>query len=141
MSGLRGFSPEKRFALKVYQRGDCWEWRGARNPKGYGRFGPAEGENVQAHRFAYDLAKGLIPPGMEIDHICRHRWCVRPSHLELVKHRVNLLRGDTIVAQKAAKTRCTNGHPYDDRNTYRRRDGTRDCRDCNRDRARARRLM
>lgn len=131
MAGLRGLSPARRFALKVYARGDCWEWRGARNEKGYGRFGLAEGEIVSAHRFSYALAKGLIPFGYEIDHLCRHRWCVRPSHLELVLHRENLLRGDTIAARAAGRTHCSSGHLYDTLNTYIARDGSRGCRACN----------
>ena len=27
---------EKRFWFKVWPRGDCWEWRGSRDRKGYG---------------------------------------------------------------------------------------------------------
>ncbi|MEQ4610303.1 hypothetical protein ABMX48_29395 [Streptomyces cavourensis] len=47
--------------------------------------------------------------------------------------RENLLRGESFSAMNAAKTSCTNGHTYDETNTYIRPDGTRDCRACRRD--------
>lgn len=65
-----------------------------------------------AHRYAYELAKGPIPRGMTIDHLCRHKWCVKPSHLELVSRKVNTLRGISGSAQNARKQECPNGHPF-----------------------------
>ena len=38
----------------------------------------------QVHRVAYKLAVGEIPGGMYLDHLCRNRRCVNPSHLEPV---------------------------------------------------------
>jgi hypothetical protein len=34
-----------------------------------------------AHRLAYELARGPIPSGYEVDHRCRVRCCVNPDHL------------------------------------------------------------
>lgn len=117
MSGLPWISPEKRFWLKVWPRGDCWEWRGYKDKFGYGQFtiGPLPGA-VLAHRFAYECAKGTIPPDRDLDHICRHPWCVKPSHLEAVTHQTNLLRGECPSARHARKTCCPKcGSQYETR--------------------------
>lgn len=80
---------------------------------------------IAAHRFAYELANGPIPDGLEIDHLCRNRKCVNPAHLQAVSHRENMLR--------AAKTHCLNGHPLTGPNVYLRPDGRgRECRECRR---------
>lgn len=55
------------------------------------------------------------------------------AHLEPVPTRENVLRGDTIPAANAAKTKCINGHNFDEANTYWRPDGKRDCRTCRRE--------
>src|SRR4029453_6216720 len=41
----------------------------------------------------------------------RVKPCVRPSHLEAVTHRVNVLRGEGLSAQRAPRTTCRAGHP------------------------------
>ena len=119
-----------RFALKVYARGDCWEWRGAKNRLGYGDFCITQGEHTAAHRFAYELAKGPIPRGWDVDHLCRHPWCVRPSHLEAVPHRTNILRGVSPAAKRFRQTACRKGHSLSGRNLIVERPGTRRCRTC-----------
>ena len=48
---------------------------------------------VMAHRFAYEEYVGPIPDGLQIDHLCRNKWCVNPEHLEPVTCRENALRG------------------------------------------------
>ena len=40
------------------------------------------------------VENGPIPPRKQIDHLCRNRRCVRPSHLEMVTHRKNQRRRD-----------------------------------------------
>lgn len=107
----------------------CWRWLGKLNTGGYGRFGVC-GVIMQAHRFSYELHKGPIPPGLQIDHLCRNRYCVNPEHLEAVSQRENLLRGKTVPAEHAAKTHCPSGHPYDVANTYIAPTGERHCREC-----------
>jgi HNH endonuclease len=128
---LPGFSPVRRFQLLVWARGDCYEWRGNRTKLGYGRIW-INGRLVLAHRFAFELAKGRLPAGLEPDHLCRHSWCVRPSHMEGVTHRTNMLRGDTASARAVRKTHCPKGHPYAGPNLYVTPDGHRECRICKR---------
>lgn len=82
-------APNTRFWLKVWPRGDCWEWRGSRLPIGYGQVNRS-GVCELAHRVAYVMAFGAIPDGKQLHHLCWHRWCVRPSHLlpvTAVEHR------------------------------------------------------
>lgn len=112
---------------------DCWEWTGYRNPQGYGKFNFL-GDQL-AHRVAYRMMVGAIPEGMTLDHLCRNRGCVRPSHLEPVTAVENTKRG---IPSRADKTHCPKGHPYAG-NEYVRPDGRgRMCRSCARARAQSR---
>lgn len=53
---------------------------------------------VYAHRLAYVEAKGSIPEGYTIDHLCRVRNCVNPKHLEAVTFLENMRRQNKINA-------------------------------------------
>lgn len=130
---------EERFWAKVDKNGPiwngtpCWLWLGSQRNGGYGQFW--DGLHIaKAHRFAYELLIGPIPDGLEPDHLCRNRTCVSPTHLEVVTHRVNLLRGTGFPAQNARKTHCPQGHPYSGRNIYVDKHGWRECRECDRTR-------
>src|SRR5712664_49577 len=129
---------EHRFWLKVWPRGDCWEWKGLRDHYGYGYIAGPHDVPLKAHRIAYEYAKGPIPDGKQIDHLCRHRWCVRPSHLEAVSHRTNQRRGFGPVGINARKVSCKSGHLFTPENTYYDKEGARHCRTCHRQQERAR---
>jgi len=119
--------------------GECWLWAVPTRPDGYGQFSIGR-STAYAHRFAYEAAVGPIPPGMELDHLCRVRHCVNPAHLEPVTPRENVMRGQTPAAKNAAKTRCPAGHEYTAENTivFRRE---RSCRACVNGRKRERRAL
>lgn len=71
----------------------CWIWKGPpQNKAGYCRVW-LRGRQALAHRAMYEQEVGPIPPGMEIDHLCRQTSCVNPSHLESVTRTVNARRG------------------------------------------------
>lgn len=72
-----------------------------------------------AHRVAFELWVGEIPPGLVLDHTCRVRHCVAPEHLEAVTQVENVLRSRGLPAIHAAKTHCHRGHAFDEQNTYR----------------------
>jgi hypothetical protein len=50
----------------------CWRWTGTTDGRGYGFFRVAEGMR-RTHRLAYVDAKGDIPDGLVIDHLCRNK--------------------------------------------------------------------
>jgi hypothetical protein len=124
----------ERFWPKVNRRGDdeCWPWGGSIDGHGYGRI-MVRYKPLKAHRIAYELVVGKIPAGTELDHLCRNRSCVNPSHLEAVPHRQNVMRGLSPTAANAMKTECKHGHPFDLFNTYyEESNGQRHCRECDR---------
>lgn len=106
----------------------CWLWLGETAGKGYGRF-----RKRKAYRFSYEQAKGAIPDGLVIDHLCRNKLCVNPDHLEAVTSKENTLRGTGPTSVNARRTHCTHGHPFDEKNTIiKLRQGKRhrSCRQC-----------
>ncbi len=116
--------------------GPCWIWTLAPDKHGYGQFGTWEQNRkrtYRAHKWSYEDVVGLVPDGLELDHLCKVPMCVRPDHLEPVTHRENLLRGRTITARNAAVTHCPKGHEYDEENTGRTIRGSRYCRRCDRE--------
>lgn len=94
----------------------CWIWQRSLSSYGYGIF-RHEKHQVLVHRYAYQIFIGEIPAGLDLDHLCRTRACCNPAHLEPVTRRVNLLRGQTIPAENAAKTHCKRGHEFTPENT------------------------
>lgn len=103
--------PRLAAKIQVNPSTGCWEWTAYIDPLGYSR-AQWEGKTGRAHRAVYRILVGEIPAGLVIDHLCRVRHCVNPAHLEVVTHRDNLLRGNTLAAANAAKPRCPRGHEY-----------------------------
>ncbi len=102
----------KNAAVSLFNRnlGLCWIWRGAASC-GYGQI-KGHRSTLWAHRVSYILHYGPIPKGLEIDHLCRVRLCVRPSHLEAVTSQENSLRGFGHAGRNARKTHCAKGHCF-----------------------------
>lgn len=123
----------------------CWQWSGRPNNAGYGQMtmqGANGAETRLAHRVAYETLVGPIPAGLQLDHLCRNRLCVNPTHLEPVTARENILRSPIAEAAKnARKTHCPQGHPYSGSNLYvLPSTGYRYCRECMRAHQRRRSL-
>lgn len=119
-----------RMADKFTVGDGCWEWTGVLSA-GYGQIW-LDGRMQGAHRVLYEIMVGPIPDGLQIDHLCRNRKCIRPGHLEPVTGSENLRRIPAGIMGKfqRSKTECSEGHPYSDMNTYRYPDGRRACRIC-----------
>lgn len=115
----------------------CWLWLGYTDSDGYGRLSVSRPIRTQrgAHQISFELFVGPIPPGFELDHLCRVRCCVNPAHLRLLTHVDNAAR--TTVGRRANRprntgTHCRNGHEFTAANTYISPGGCRYCRTCNR---------
>lgn len=123
------------FTLKFLMGKGCWTWLAYRMPSGYGRFSYKNHGGQYAHRISYEEFVGPIPDGLQIDHKCKNRGCVRPSHLEAVTAEENLRRSTAWSADAYAKRKkdhCPLGHPYSAENTYFYPDGRYKCRICSR---------
>lgn len=112
----------------------CWLWTGSTfTGTGYGIFNVKMADGVWrptvAHRVSYRLAKGEIPDGYQIDHLCRVRHCVNPDHLEAVTPWANVMRSAAPIFAQTGRCYCPKGHPYDAANTRVRR-GKRECIAC-----------
>lgn len=75
----------------------CWEWsRGGKNHDGYGRLGWSYGlvnrlgGERAAHRIAWILTHGPIPPGKLVMHTCDNPPCINPDHLMLGTELTNM---------------------------------------------------
>lgn len=109
----------------------CWEWVGCVQSNGYGR---AWNGNIvtYAHRVVFNIVNGPFDSSLDLDHLCRNRRCVNPSHLEPVTRSENLRRGmagENIASIQRIKTHCPKGHEYNEENTSR-RNGKRHCKKC-----------
>lgn len=139
--------------------GPCVVWTRGCDSSGYGAF-KSGGRQYRAHVWLYQALGGIIPAGMELDHICHepklctagvkcpHRPCV--VHV-LTRTRIeNVLRGNGPTAINAAKTRCHGkyspraadgtviGHDLTDpANVYIAPSGSRKCIPCQREREHA----
>lgn len=118
------------FYSRVAEKDGCWVWQSSLNRDGYGQFRRHGSGNKTAHRWSYEFMRGEIPPGLQLDHLCRNRACVNPEHLEPVTSLVNWWRGIAPSAINARKTHCDHGHEFTPENTMSRSEGGRRCRTC-----------
>src|SRR5215470_43505 len=127
-----------RKRLRLHEATGCWIWTGGRTSSGYGSVS-RHGRNTTAHRAVYELARGQVPDGLVVDHLCRNSLCCCPDHLEVVTNQENVRRGDAAWIngdRQRSKSHCLQGHPLSGDNLYTTPDGSRQCRTCKRERNR-----
>jgi hypothetical protein len=131
----------------VVAENGCHIWTGAKRSFGYGvAYIPGGGRKnaklVAVHRWRYEREVGPIPPGTELDHLCRTPACCNPAHMEPVTHRENVLRGSSPAARQATQSHCKGGHPLsgDNLDPHQLRRGKRMCVICRNARTRKYRI-
>lgn len=75
----------------------CWLWTLADSGNGRGGGYPRmklNNRTCAVHIVSYTNSHGYVPGNKQIDHLCRSRLCVRPTHLEMVSHVENQKRRD-----------------------------------------------
>lgn len=90
-----------------------------------------KGKPMKRHRVVWEQANGLIPEGMQIDHVCHsvalangmclsnknstciHRSCININHLRMVTKSENLQMASNAFG---AKTHCQRGHELTEEN-------------------------
>lgn len=87
---------------RVNRSGECWEWTGAIDRKGYG-VAVIKGRFLLAHRLAWALSNGRDPGALLACHSCDNPKCVRPDHIWLGTNEDN-------QADKIAKGRNRTGY-------------------------------
>jgi hypothetical protein len=129
---------------------DCTVWHKSKQDTGYGQVWK-DGKRWRAHRLVWSEAFGEIPEGAIIDHTChneaaarneceggiscKHRACVNLNHLRIANASENILGGTHSIGNKLS---CPQGHSYkNERNIMIRKNGKRECAECNRQRANA----
>lgn len=124
---------KRLLANRVISVGDCWEWDGCKNGKGYGllSFGRRA---MRVHRLImwilhdFDLKSELL-----VLHKCDNPPCFNPKHLffgtNLDNQRDFWQKGKS--PHRVLKTHCPAGHEYTPENSIVRR-GTKECRECRR---------
>lgn len=90
----------------------CRVWRRAYVRNGYGVLHFAR-KTLLAHRLSYWLFHGPIPGDLVVDHMCRNRGCIEPTHLRLLTTEENM-----ADAWTAHKTHCKRGHPLSGDNIW-----------------------
>lgn len=102
-----------RFMSHVVKINNCWFWIGWIDKDGYGKV-RINGKNYMAHRVSYAMRHKDFDPAtsfnsdLTLDHICKDKACVRPSHLREISRLEN---------SGANKTHCKNGHELTEENT------------------------
>lgn len=98
----------ERLAAKLTPEGECLVWVGGQNGRGYGQIG-LNHKKLLVHRVAWELERGEIPPGIQVDHVCHNTLCCNVEHLRLATAQENLrnksgARGNNLSGMRGVST-------------------------------------
>jgi len=85
----RFWSKTKPSKVHSWRGSACWEWQGATNEKGYGKF-KLNGAVMRTNRVAWILANGMIGGALHVLHHCDNPTCCNPKHLFLGTNQDNV---------------------------------------------------
>jgi len=123
---------------RVRREGECWIFTGSITPDGYGvvYLGSEYGRRARAyaHRISYEIHVAQIPTHerFEIHHKCGNPSCVNPDHLECLSRSQH-----ARLNEGPSRDTCVHGHPRTPENVYITPTGSKNCRVCGRESARA----
>ncbi len=89
------------YEKKVIKKEGCWDWKGCIEKNGYARLSCKDIDVRHAHTASYMIYKGIIPEGLQVNHLCNNRKCSNPSHLYVGTQQENMR--DKILANRQAK--------------------------------------
>lgn len=101
MRYVSGHNTPRQWRVEVDPDTGCHNVAGIVLSRGYAVI-YRNGKHRLAHRYFYEQARGIIPEGFDLDHLCRNRGCVNPDHLEPVTQAINTQRGSTAKLTLAA---------------------------------------
>ena len=99
---------EERFWRSVQKTDGCWLWLAGKTANGYGQIHDG-GKKRYAHRLSMEIS-GTHVAGLDVDHLCHNRSCVRPSHLRAVTHAQNLQNHSGPQANSTSGVRGVTWH-------------------------------
>lgn len=106
-----------RLSMPIPEAG-CYAWLGKIGTHGYAFVAYREG-GKRLHRKAATVALELAgrprPEGLEVDHLCRSRWCVNPDHMRYATRSENSLNRGPYTWYLGNV--CKRGHPLPDKLT------------------------
>lgn len=131
----------RRFYSKLRFDGECIVKTTSVGNNGYAQVYDYRKRNTgSAHRYSLEIHGYELKDGLVVDHLCRNRQCVNPSHLEQVTSKENILRGEGLPAKRKRQTTCKYNHELDAKNTRLDKHNRRICRKCHARQERERRL-
>lgn len=121
----------------------CRVWTRSRLLDGYGSL-RWQKKSARAHRVAWEITYGTVPPGLSVLHKCDNPSCCNPEHLFIGTQADNvrdMVAKGRLRSYLRGRTHCKYGHLFDVVNTYREpATGIRKCRICNASDQRRRRV-